>query len=137
MACHRELLWFELPAALASVPGGDPTMKPQDTTKATSDGGASVVSRALKSTRRNPFRVGILIGTIITVAVVLLIAQNGESAQLDWLAFHFRAPLWIMLILTAGAGGVVWELVKAMWRRGRKLRRIRQDALKAAQAADM
>ncbi len=110
-------------------------MEPQDTAKATPDGEASVVSRSPKSSRRNPFRVGIVIGTIITVAVVLLIAQNGESAQLDWVAFHFRAPLWIMLILTTAAGGVVLELVKAMWRRARKLRRIRRDAQKNSQAA--
>jgi uncharacterized integral membrane protein len=91
------------------------------------------VARALKSTRRNPFRAGLALGVLVTVAIVLLIIQNGKSARLNWLAFHFSSPLWIMLLLTAAAGAVVWEVIKAASRRGRRLRNERREVVKAAQ----
>ena len=63
------------------------------------------------------------------MAVALLIVQNGESAQLDWLVFDFDAPLWIMLALTFAAGAVVWELGKAAWHHSRRLRAERRTAM--------
>ena len=94
------------------------------------------VTRALKSAPRNRFRTGLALGavvTVVTVAIVLLIIQNGRSAHLNWLAFHFGAPLWIMLLLTAAAGAVAWELIKAASRRARRKRRDHREAVKAAQ----
>lgn len=90
------------------------------------------VIRALKSAR-SLLRTGLVLGAVITGAVILLIVQNGESAHLHWLAFNFRARLWLILLLTAVAGAVVWELVKAGARRARRLRAERRDALKIAQ----
>lgn len=84
------------------------------------------MARILKSTGKNSFRTGAILGAIVTVAVVLLIVQNGESVQLDWIVFHFRTPLWIMLLLTAVAGAVVWEVVKTTFRRTRRSRRERR-----------
>ncbi len=46
--------------------------------------------RIPESPPHNPFRAGVAFGTAVTIAVGLLIVQNGESAQLDWLVFHFR-----------------------------------------------
>ena len=85
-------------------------------------GSTRAVERALRTVRLNPFRTGVILGTVVTIAVVLLIVQNGESAQLDWLMFHFKAPLWIILFLTAVAGAIVWELTKVAVRRGRNRR---------------
>jgi uncharacterized integral membrane protein len=62
------------------------------------------VTRALRPVPPNRFRTGLALGAVVTVAIVLLIIQNGRSARLNWLAFHFGAPLWIMLLLTAAAG---------------------------------
>lgn len=95
-----------------------------------------LISRALKSTRRHSFRTGMVLGAIVAVAVVFMVIQNGESAQLDWTVFHFRAPLWIILFLTAAAGAVVWELIKAASRRARRLRAERREAVRAAQDAN-
>ena len=70
---------------------------------------------------------GFVVGVVIAVAVTLLIIQNGESTQLDWLAFHFQAPLWIMLLLTLAAGGVIAEAGKVAvgrWLAGAKKRRM-------------
>ena len=87
------------------------------------------IKQALRGARRNRFRAGVLFGIIVTIAVVLLIVQNGESAQLDWVGFHFKMPLWILLVLTAVAGAIVWELVKVGWRRGNEQRRNQKAAL--------
>lgn len=67
------------------------------------------VARALRSARRTQLRTGLALGVVVIVAIVLLIIQNGRSAHLSWLAFDFSCPLWIMLLLTAAAGAVVWE----------------------------
>lgn len=92
--------------------------------------------RALKSSGSRPFRAGLVIGALITLAIALLIIQNGESARLDWLTFDFEAPLWIMLLLTLGAGAVVWETVKMLCHRGRRLRAERRDALRESNKTD-
>lgn len=90
------------------------------------------VPRTPESPPHNPFRAGVAFGTAVTIAVGLLIVQNGESAQLDWLVFHFRAPLWIMLMLTSAAGAVAWQLLKMAWRRGSRIGRERKSASRAA-----
>jgi len=87
---------------------------------------------AVHSIKRNRFRAGIVLGALVTVGIVLVIVQNGESTQLDWIAFHFKTPLWILLTLTAAAGAIVWELIKVGWRRGRRQRRDQEAALTAA-----
>lgn len=83
----------------------------------------------LRSAKRNRFRAGMVFGVVVTIAVVLLIVQNGESAQFDWITFHFKSPLWILLTLTATAGAIVWDLIKVGWRRGRRQRRDEKSAL--------
>lgn len=93
---------------------------------------SDAVPPAPEPSPRNPFRAGVAFGTVVTIAVGLLIVQNGKSAQLDWLAFHFRAPLWIMLMLTAAAGAVAWQLLKMAWRHGSRIGRERKSALRAA-----
>ena len=99
----------------------------------TPPGSHETVARALKSARRTQFRTRLALGVVVTVAIVLLIIQNGRSAHLSWLAFHFSPPLWIMLLLTAAAGAVVWEVIKAASRRARRVRREHGEAVQAAQ----
>lgn len=95
------------------------------------DNGAATSSSSKKRFFDKPiftsFRAGLVLGTIVTVAVALLIVQNGESSQLDWLSFEFKTPLWIMLLLTMLAGAIVWEFAKMGYRRGRA-NRARQRA---------
>ncbi|MEO8266114.1 MAG: hypothetical protein ABI706_11475 [Ilumatobacteraceae bacterium] len=106
----------------------EPTARPSATTPESSD----AVAAALRGAKRNRFRAGMVIGMVVTIAIVLLIVQNGESAQLDWVSFHFKMPLWILVILTAAAGAIVWEVIKVAWRRGRRQRRNQQAALAKA-----
>jgi uncharacterized integral membrane protein len=93
-----------------------------------------VVENALSLSKRQPFRLGLIVGVLVTVAVVILIVQNGESAQIDWLLFHFSSPLWIILLLTMAAGGVVWEVAKFLIRRGQKRSELRHQTAKQAKA---
>jgi len=96
------------------------------------DDPGSAIAHALESSSARRFRVGLALGALVAVAITLLIAQNGESAKLDWLAFHFESPLWIMLMLTLVSGGIVWEVLKALWRRSRRSRGERRAVLRAA-----
>ncbi|MEP7202818.1 MAG: LapA family protein [Ilumatobacteraceae bacterium] len=109
--------------------------KPKQSHQAGSSADPDALAAALQGAKRNRFRAGLIFGTIVTIAAVLLIAQNGESAQLDWIAFHFRMPLWILLILTAAAGAIVWELIKVGWRHGRRQRRDQKNAVASARAS--
>ncbi len=93
---------------------------------------AEVTRRGLSSSSTDTFRVGAVIGTLVTIAVVLLIVQNGKSTRLDWLMPTFHAPLWIMLFLTLVSGAVVWELIKVLWHRSRRVRKERKGAMRAA-----
>ena len=114
---------------MSQFPIGDETQRSDDSPPGQRE---DSVKQALRGARRNRFRVGVVFGIIVTIAVVLLIVQNGESAQLDWVGFHFKMPLWILLVLTAVAGAIVWELVKVGWRRGKTQRRNQKAALAKA-----
>ncbi len=82
-------------------------------------GSASEIESRAPAHRRwwRSFHAGVLFGAIVAVAVTLLIIQNGHSARITWIAFHFRAPEWIVLFVTAAAGAVVWELARLALRR--------------------
>ena len=107
---------------VASPPGPSDPSDPRET-----------MIRALKTARRNQFRAGLGLGVIVTAAIIVLIFQNGSSVRISWLGLHFGSPLWIMLLLTATAGAVAWEVVKAFVRRARRLRRQNREAVRAAQ----
>ncbi len=89
-------------------------------------------TEALDAKRKHAFRVGAGVGATVAIAVVLLILQNGESAQIDWLWFNFHAPLWLMLALTLVAGAITWELTKAAVHRSRRHLANRRTSQKSA-----
>jgi len=84
--------------------------------------GVSRRSERTATWRWRPFHTGVVLGALVAVAVTLLIIQNGQSVRINWVAFHFKAPEWIVLFVTAAAGAVVWELIRLGFRRrgGRK-----------------
>jgi len=88
-----------------------------------------VAVRALQRSMGRPFRVGFVLGGLLAAAAALLVIQNGESARINWLWMEFSAPLWLVLLLTLVAGGLVWETLKMAVRRGRRLRQERREAL--------
>lgn len=61
-------------------------------------------------------------GAVITVATLLFIVQNQESADFDFLWFSFNTGLWLMLLVSVVAGVAIgWFTTRRRWRR--KLRR--------------
>ena len=81
---------------------------------------------------RNSFRIGLIVGAVVTLAAGLLIIQNGSSIRLHWAWFGFRAPLWIVLGLTLVAGIVLGLIAPALARRSRRRARERRSALAQA-----
>lgn len=89
-------------------------------------------ARAAKLSGRPSFRVGMVVGALITTAVALLIVQNSEPVEVQWLMFEFRTRLWTVLLVTLAAGGVVWEMARLAVRRGRRRARERKEVLRQA-----
>jgi uncharacterized integral membrane protein len=54
----------------------------------------------------------IVVGAVVALALILLIAQNGDRTEIDWAFFDFESRLWVILLLAAVAGAMVWELIK-------------------------
>ena len=77
------------------------------------------LARALGE-RSTAFWAGAVLGVLLTIATVLLIVQNSESANLDWLGFDFRAPLWLLLFASAISGAILARLAPAIWRHARQ-----------------
>ncbi len=86
------------------------------------------IDEAVKQARRHPFSGGVIVGILVAIATVFLIIQNGESAHVDWLWFHGKAPLWLVLIATLIAGAILWELLKLLVRRNRSRTQRRRAA---------
>ncbi|MEP7054193.1 MAG: LapA family protein [Actinomycetota bacterium] len=82
--------------------------------------------------KRRPFRWGLLVGALATVAAALLIVQNGHSTGVRWLWFSFEMPQWLLLVVTLVIGGVVWEAAKLAWHRARSRAADRQQTLATA-----
>ncbi len=57
-----------------------------------------------------------LVGAVVAVALILLIAQNSESQEVEWLMFSGEAPVWILMLISAVAGAILVPLVAAMFR---------------------
>lgn len=115
--------------------GGPPPGKqpPAPTPPAKPGGGPTdTAARVAKLSGRYTFRLGMVVGALITTAVVLLIVQNSESVEVQWLAFEFRTRLWTVLLVTLAAGGVVWEMARLGVRRSRNRARERKDVLRQA-----
>lgn len=82
--------------------------------------------------KRRPFRWGLIVGALATVAAALLIVQNGHSTGVQWLWFDFEMPQWLLLVVTLVIGAVVWEAAKLAWHRTRARATDRQQTLSSA-----
>ncbi len=67
--------------------------------------------------RSGAFWAGTTFGALLAIATTLLIVQNSESADLDWLWLNFTAPLWLLLFLSALSGAILARLIPPIWRR--------------------
>lgn len=62
----------------------------------------------------------LLLVAIVGVALAAFVVQNTDSADVSWLVFERSAPLWIVILASAGAGAVLSELVGWVLRRRRR-----------------
>ncbi len=95
---------------------------------------APLVRKVLAADPTRSYRVGLVIGVLLAVSTALLVIQNGQSARLTWLAWHFRAPLWLILLLAVAAGPLLQPLCALVWRRARRQRADRRAAGQRLQA---
>lgn len=102
--------------------------RPQDSGERRDQDLKSVVETATSSAPSRSFWLGAALGTVLAVATVLLIVQNGESVLLHWLMLDFTAPLWLFLLASALSGAVLALLGAALGRRARTHARHRQEA---------
>jgi uncharacterized integral membrane protein len=84
---------------------------------------------AERSARAHPLLWGLLLGTATVLAVVSLIAQNGESTRLEWLTFDGEAPLWLLMLVSATLGAVVLALAGVVVRTARRRASRRRTAI--------
>ncbi len=77
------------------------------------------LKQSILEERSGAFWVGTTFGAVLAIATTLLIVQNSESADLDWLGFNFTAPLWLLLFLSALSGAILSRLIPPIWRRAR------------------
>jgi uncharacterized integral membrane protein len=50
------------------------------------------------------------VGAAVTVAITLLIVQNGDTAEVEWFLFDFGWPLWVVLLISFVGGMIGWQL---------------------------
>ena len=68
------------------------------------------------------FNVGAVAGILVTVAAVIFVVQNSQSARFDWLWFEFEVPMWTALVGAVLVGVVL--VVTALAVHHRRQRRI-------------
>ncbi len=68
-----------------------------------------------------------LFGSVLTVAIIILAAQNTESVEFEFLTWNYTAPLAAVILATAFVAIVIDELIGVIWR-FRRRRQLRQRA---------
>ena len=66
------------------------------------------------------FNVGAVIGILVTVAALIFVLQNSQSAQFDWLWFEFDIPMWTALLGSVAVGVILVLTAFAVHRRRRR-----------------
>ncbi|MGZ8786150.1 MAG: LapA family protein [Acidimicrobiia bacterium] len=63
---------------------------------------------------------GLIVGVILAVAVVILAAQNTDTATISFLAWDFSTPLIVLILGSLLIGIVLDELFGLVYRKGRR-----------------
>lgn len=62
---------------------------------------------------------GLVVAVVIAVVLVVFIFQNTDDAEVTWLVFDRKAPLWLVIVIAAVAGAVLSEVAGWVVRRRR------------------
>lgn len=85
------------------------------------EGRSGTAFKPLQGERRIDF--GVLVAIVATAALVIFILQNTRSTTITWFVFDRRAPLWVVIVVTALVSVALSHLVLFVWQRGRRRRR--------------
>ena len=66
---------------------------------------------------------GAILGIGGTGLLVVFMAQNTEKVRLDFLAWHFTWPLWLLCLVSAVLGAIVWFAAGVLRRHRRRVAR--------------
>lgn len=64
-------------------------------------------SDSLVRTRTSAAWVGIVVASLLAIAVLIFIIQNNASVRIGWLGLHVRLPLAVALLMAAVAGALI------------------------------
>jgi uncharacterized integral membrane protein len=67
--------------------------------------------------------VWVMVAMLIGIGIGAFVVQNTDRTPVDWLWWHVRAPLWLVLVVAMAAAVVLGELVAV----GARRRRARRD----------
>ena len=70
--------------------------------------------------RTRSFDWSVILALVVAVARLLFIVQNTDSTEVSWLFFDGSAPLWLLLVITAALGAVLFWVVSMFVRRRRR-----------------
>ncbi len=78
----------------------------------------------------HPLAWGLVGGALLVIAVLLLVVQNAETTDLEWLFFSVDAPLWVLTLVAFALGGLAWAVLQAGIRRARQRSTVRRSAVR-------
>lgn len=64
----------------------------------------------------------LVVGAIIVALFVIFAVQNTASVTIEFLSFSFQLSQFLMMVLSAVAGVLIWEFAGAYSRRAKKKR---------------
>jgi uncharacterized integral membrane protein len=131
----------EAPAETSEASGTSSTPETPDSPEATPGTGhdpqglARDLAEVGGSRPERAFNVGAVAGIVVTVAAVIFVVQNSQSAQFDWLWFDFEVPMWMALLGAVLVGVVlVLTIIAVHHRRQRRIGR-RTEATRRLRSA--
>ena len=92
-------------SAAAEPPSTPPKGAPPNTTAAEDETPAP--DSTLPFTRAGALWSALIVGFVILILLLVFIAQNTNSAQFAFLAWHWSLPLGVAILLAAVSGGLI------------------------------
>lgn len=71
---------------------------------------------------------------LVAVAIAILVVSNPDSVPIAWAGLEWEAPLWLVLIATFAAGGLMAPLIVRLSRTYGRRRRRRRAEYRARQS---
>lgn len=73
--------------------------------------------------RKSRVKIKLIVAAALAVLMVLFILSNSQSVEVSYMTVDGRAPLWVVLVVTALVGGLLGQALEATLRKARRDRR--------------